>query len=302
MYKSNYARLSCLVTFLVSRPEAASGQFRPPPKEATTFSDSKQFFLKMTPGSMFQPGSCRAELCKMDGHIPKLVWSRPLVNDYAPLRMFTSDSGRYVVTIGEWNRRNVLLVVIYGEGGRLVSVLSRCALGLTKEEYIHDPNRDGDGWNTGSVAFFAAEDELFCIRLDGGRLIIIELKTGELLGGELSMASIDRSLYERSIAAVERALCSLCTRLLASKDLEERASGIAIAREHRIHDAIPLLRNIATENPSAPYKFSSTDESVRCSLSRSASTAIDEIEGADANLVPSEVRKSPAAKNEHSAK
>jgi len=196
--------------------------------------------------------------------------------------------------MGEWNRRNLLLVVIYGEGGRLVSVLSRCALGLTKEEYIHDPNRDGEGWISRSVAFFTAEDELFCIRLDGGRLVIIELKTGELLGGELSMASIDKDLHERGVAAAKRTLRLLCTQFLKSEDRDERAAGIAIAREYRICDAIPILDAIASKDPSvASERHSSSDPvSTRYYLREAAATAIDEIKRANSSSAPSEDEKS----------
>lgn len=56
----------------------------------------------------------------------RTLWSRPLVNDVAPVSALISNDGRYVATFDNWHSLGYGrdAIVLYGPGGKLISKLS----------------------------------------------------------------------------------------------------------------------------------------------------------------------------------
>jgi hypothetical protein len=75
------------------------------------------------------------------------VWSRELVNPYAPHQVLVADSGEYVVTFDEWGGVGYgpNVVVIYGPEGVVVKKFALEDL-LTEEELAAVPHTISSRW------------------------------------------------------------------------------------------------------------------------------------------------------------
>ena len=81
------------------------------------------------------------------------IWSRFLINNHSPVRVFVSDSGKYVVTMDEWHSVGELPVVVYGQRGELIRVHSTDSLGLKDDVLQITITASSYWWNEDSVIF-----------------------------------------------------------------------------------------------------------------------------------------------------
>ncbi|WP_146462338.1 hypothetical protein [Rubripirellula tenax] len=131
-----------------------------------------------------KPGHCRGILYRLNGEKRNEIWSRFLVNNHAPVSVFVANTGNYVVTMDEWHSVGELPVVVYGKRGELVRVHSTDSLGL-KDDIEHIKQTVSSyWWNEDSTSFFGPEGETFFIRLHWGKLLMLELRDGDLMDDE----------------------------------------------------------------------------------------------------------------------
>ena len=86
--------LSVAILSFVAAPLSLADSWGP--IEKTEFSsENRKHVLKISPHPDWpdKPGHCRATLYTVEGAERREVWSRFLVNNHAPVRVFVSDSG-----------------------------------------------------------------------------------------------------------------------------------------------------------------------------------------------------------------
>jgi len=154
-----------------------------PIEQTEFFSPNKRYMLKIVPREDWpiKPGYCKATLFKIDGRERKGIWSRYLINNHAPVRVFVADSGEYVLTMDEWHSVGELPVVIYGPRGDLIRVHSTDSLGLKNDVEHIKKTVSSYWWNEGLISFFGPEEETFFIRLHWGKLVLLGLEDGDLM-------------------------------------------------------------------------------------------------------------------------
>ena len=118
-------------------------------------SENGQHLLKLEPRDDWpdKPGHCRATLYRLDGNKRTEKWSRFLINNHAPVQVFVSNSGNYVLTMDEWHSVGELPVVIYGRRGELIRVHSTDSLGLGNDIEHIKMTDSSFWWNEDSVSF-----------------------------------------------------------------------------------------------------------------------------------------------------
>jgi len=201
-----------------------------------------------------KPGHCRATLYGVEGAKRREIWSRFLINNHAPVRVFVADSGEYVVTMDEWHSVGELPIVVYGKRGELIRVHSTDSLGL-KDDVLHIKRTVSSyWWNEDSMSFFGPDEETFFIRLHWGKLVFISLEDGDLMDegwytvhkGWRMPAEKWKCLHDHARAEVrERALL-----WLRSENPAERKTGAAISGSEKLGEAIPRLRSLLTDQAS----------------------------------------------------
>ena len=212
------------------------------------------------------PGKCKATLFKVDGSEKEALWTQYLVNDYAPAQVFVTSSGKYIVTIDEWPEdfRSVLgtfPVVIYGPNGKLIKVHNDISLGLG-DDFDRIETLSGSMWNEDSIIFFGPVEEYLFIRLHWGRLLVIDLSTGDLCG-KAPAGKIDdedrnemgREKWEQLQNYARQQIEELALSKLDSFDLDERKAGALVVAQLKIRRAIPRLRELLDDKA---YGFTST--------------------------------------------
>lgn len=208
--------------------------------------------LKIRPHSHSakRPGRCLATLYKVDGPKRTELWSRNLINNHAPVRIFVADSGQYVVTMDEWHSVGELPVVVYGPSGRLIRVHDLESLGVTEETRDFLKIRrtvSSDWWNEDSISFFDPEEKFFLIRLHWGKWIILELERGMVLTRETRLyGPHQQGLNEAQLKELEKMkrpiLAKEAVCMVSSRDASTRKTGITICGQERFREAIPPLR------------------------------------------------------------
>ncbi len=122
---SRYVKLCVplLLSLLASRASTDEWSL---PERSETFSENRAYVLRVIPtfGSdePYRRGTCRGILYAKKGEELTLRWERSLVNDKCPIGAFVSNSGKYVITVGEWEHFEKLPIVVYGVNGSLINV------------------------------------------------------------------------------------------------------------------------------------------------------------------------------------
>ena len=149
-------------------------------------SENNRYLLKIAPHDDWpnKPGHCRATLFRLKGDKRTEVWSRFLINNHAPVGIFVSNSGEYVLTMDEWHSVGELPVVIYGKRGDLIRVHSTDSLGLKNDIKHITQSVSSYWWNEGATSFFGPNDETFFVRLHWGKLLMLNLRDGDLMDDE----------------------------------------------------------------------------------------------------------------------
>lgn len=251
-------------------------------------SENGKHLLKIEPrkGSD-KPGHCHATLFRIAGKERTELWSRFLINNHAPVRVFVSNTGDFVLTMDEWHSVGELPVVIYGQRGGLVRVHSTDSLGLKDDDKHIAQTVSSYWWNAGSMSFFGPKDETFFIHLHWGKLLLIDLDDGDLMDDEWYSVAKEwqmsetkwNSLHGYANAEIEkRAL-----RWLESEEADERKIGAVLCGRRNLKDAIPGLKKLLTDQ--AHFMAIGTDHSTRLYyVRRAAKQALEEL-GEDAGDV-----------------
>jgi hypothetical protein len=242
-----FAFLTCAMSF-----QAHADSWRAAEK-AEFFSENRQYMLKIEPqpDSSNKPGHCRAALLRGK----KEIWSRHLINNDAPVRVFVADSGQYVLTMDEWHSVGKLPVVIYGPLGDLIRVHSTESLGL-KDDIQHIKRTISSyWWNEASVSFFGPDDEKFFIRLHWGKWIVLDLRSGDLFEKEQTFFRDDlrrehEQEWEKLVQYRQKTLAKHAIRLLGSENAKDRKTGALVSGQEKLREAIPALRRLLDDKES----------------------------------------------------
>ncbi len=149
-------------------------------------SENGKYLLRIEPHDAWpnKPGHCRGTLHQIDAGVRTEVWSRFLINNHAPVSVYVANSGNYVVTMDEWHHVGELPVVVYGNRGRLVRVHSTDSLGLENDSLHIAQSASSYWWNEDAKIFFDPDDEALLIQLHWGKLVMLNLKDGDVTNEE----------------------------------------------------------------------------------------------------------------------
>lgn len=173
--------LSLLLMWLLASPSCADDWGLPTAKSYESVNGT--YVFRTTPGFDQTPprlGRCLGQLYKKVGDELRLEWERYLINNIAPHRACVANSGKYVVTIGEWGNFDELPVVFYGASGALLNVHGRLDQ-VIPHRIITRAILEHDTWIAGSRFLFGADDATFIVRINVGYLICFETRNGELM-------------------------------------------------------------------------------------------------------------------------
>ena len=242
-----------VTTLLCAIATIASADSWGPIEQTEFFSENRKHMLRIEPHLDWstKPGHCLATLFQGD----KTIWSRYLINNHAPVRVFVADSGKYVITMDEWHNVGDLPVVIYGGRGDLIRVHSTDSLGLKDDVQHIKMTISSYWWNEDSISFFGPNDEKLFIRLHWGKWIVLDLLRGDLLQKEEPFFRDDlREQHEQEWQSmVEYRRDKLAThafRMLESDEAGDRKTGALICGQEKLTDAIPALRKLLDDEAS----------------------------------------------------
>jgi hypothetical protein len=223
-----------------------------PIEKTEYFSSNRKYVLKLIVENdgLEKPGHCQATLFEVVGINQKTIWSRYLINNYAPNKVFIADSGDYVITMDEWGCIGEFPVVIYGRRGELIRVHNTDSLGL-KDDILHIRMVVGNYlWSEDSVILFSPDEEAFLIRLHWGKWIVLELKTGDLIEKATKVAGADLS-YDPKWNALEaykrKALFRGVILMLSSDCAAERKTGAMVCGQEGFRKYVPELRKLLVD-------------------------------------------------------
>lgn len=224
------------------------------PSEKYYKSNSENYSIKITPDSDFSQniGACKATLFYSNKDKTKIIWSRFLINNYAPVEVFVSDNGKYVVTMDEWSNIGELPIVIYGDKGKLIKVHSIESLELKNDQEHITISVSSYMWDEDSIAFFGPKDEYFFVRLHWGKWITIELQNGELFKKDIYFFRKDLKaehlkINEKLLLYREKKLKELVLTMLYSNKPEKRKVAARISGQENYREAIPRLKKLLND-------------------------------------------------------
>lgn len=224
-----------------------------PIKQTDFFSASRKHMVNIKPHPNWpdKPGHCRATLFQLVGKTKREIWSRHLINNHAPVRVFVSDSGKFVLTMDEWHRVGELPVVIYGSRGELIRVHSTDSLGL-KDDIQHIKRTVSSfWWNENSISFFGPKDEAFITRLHWGKLLFINLRDGDLINEERYRTDKGWLMPEKKWHTMHEyandQIRMHAMELLGSGNADDRKTGALVCQQEQIKEAVPRLKELLAD-------------------------------------------------------
>lgn len=191
-------------------------------------------------------GNCQATFLQIEGTKRKIIWKRNLINDYAPSEIYISNSGKYVVTLDEYNPGYLakLPLVIYGERGYIINVLSFKDF-LTPEELNEHPAFmpwHGDSWWRDELVFFKPQDDTIFVRLPWGRIFAIQ-----------EGLVITENKWKDQKDWLKSEVEAICLKKLQSRYPDERYTGALIAGQEKMERTIPLLKALLKDTANTGY-------------------------------------------------
>jgi len=224
------------------------------------YSATSEYVLQIWPHPDFgsTPGHCRATLYRIEGGRRASVWSRDLINNHAPVSVFVADSGKYVVTMDEWHFVGTLPVVVYGPRGELIRVHSTDSLGLRGDVLKIASSVSSYWWNADALSFFGPDDEHFFIRLHWGKVLMLDLRSGDLMDQQWYKLHKGWFIKSDQWKALQRFARSEIRRRalsgLRSSDPRERSKSATLCGQLRLTAAIPRLERLL-DDPAYTERF-----------------------------------------------
>lgn len=224
----------------------------PGPERQEILSTNRKHLLIVTPHKNWPENvaKCKAELFRLDGRRRKKVWERYLINNVAPDDAFVTDSGDYVVTVGEYGEPAKLPVVIYDRWGELVHVHNLVSLGVGGAGPDREALVSGKRWTDDSLALFGPEDETFVVRLSSGKFLVIDLFDGCLVPD-------DSEMWKEIVDNRDKQIRGMVPAMLESEDRFTRRTGATIAGQLGMNGLLPALRKLLHDD--ATYSTRSGD-------------------------------------------
>ena len=224
-----------------------------PPSSKTYESVNGRYVFRVTPNFGKMPpeiGTCRGQLYRRVDDKLKLQWERPLINNIAPLRAYVADSGKYVVTIGEWGNFEELPVVFYGRHGILINVHGRTDQ-IAPRLVIGRAISSGGYWLANSLCLFGPDDASFIIRLNTGALVLFETEDGELINKRWKTKwrsfAHQMKLYDEIHAKVSTLVLHEALRLKSSDHPRAREKGQFVLDQQTDAKSVAIIRQIAEQ-------------------------------------------------------
>lgn len=213
------------------------------------YSASKRYCFRVVPPKLSPAnyGKCVGTLYRCGGGQKEKswVWSRYLINNYAPVSVYVADTGNYVVTMDEWSNVGLLPLVIYGGRGQLLNVHHLESLLNFREDLSAIRVTVGSmWWDENAVVFFTQDDEILCIRLHWGKMIFVRLDGGWLIRPRPQGFRDDWGAMNQYAAAQ---LPALALKLLKSKIPRDRETGALVSGQIKLEPAVPLLKALLTD-------------------------------------------------------
>jgi hypothetical protein len=247
--------------------EIASADDWIPPHHSDTSSENGSYVFHISPtfggNRPLRPGTCKGTLDAKDGKEFKLIWDRPLINDVCPILAVVSNSGKYVITIGEWYGFRRLPIVVYGIEGRLINVYGE--LEQIIPYYIEGPDHGfatgnglsssigGRDWLSNSLLFFDPSEDFFIVRMSNKETMVFETKSGRLTEDTWKKFNSDSDKIEKYDALKKnlgRLIITKALQLVSSDQSEEQEKGLFVLNQCKDSDSIKVLED-ALKDPTS---------------------------------------------------
>ena len=142
-------------------------------------------------------GACLARLMRSDQEVGTVIWQRHLINNRGPLRIMVTDSGKYVVTFGDWGWNETgdvhFEMVIYGPSGQVVQAFPRYA---ETPSWLPEPAYP-------SVVFFDASETVCVLRGAVPQTHVVALASGEVLENGPMRPAVASELRRQALLGLE---------------------------------------------------------------------------------------------------
>jgi hypothetical protein len=245
--------LFVLLLTTLSAVRARADDWRLPTRREISSVNGK-YVLTVTPQKEWpsKPGHCFGALFKVDDKKRTEIWSRCLINDISPVKVFVADSGKFVVKMDEGHEVGKLPGVIYDFRSGLGRVHTTDTLGFTKDFRHIEQSVSSYWWNKDSVRFFGPEDRRIIIRVHWGKTLFLWLEDGDLMDDEWYGLCKGWLIPEKEWQAIrdfaDKKIKSDGLALLGSKHASERKIGALICGQERITSAIPRLTELLKDD------------------------------------------------------
>jgi len=229
-----------------------------PAKTQDVYSAHRKYVLQVRPIEDMKPGHCLATLLDLTGEKPKQVWSRHLINDYGADRIYVADSGRYVVTLGDWGPdADKLPVVVYGDDGSLLRPFSIEDLGIKKPADQDDPSFVWF-WSDDSISFFGPKEETFIIRLAWRQYVMVSLTSPGAMNADWYEVHKGWHTTEAEWKALhlfrEKRVRELAQEMLTSPSRVDRQAGAVVCGQLGLEESREKLRRLLMDDASYETK------------------------------------------------
>jgi hypothetical protein len=246
-------------------PSSAFADTWLPPRAGTYSSNNGKYVFRVSPTfgkvpkEQFTYGMCWGELYSSADKTAKRIWYRPLLNDYAPVGVCVSNSGRYVVALGEWGHPDRLPVVFYGAHGQLINVYGAVDQIISKSVLSDIPHTvSGSDWLCNALLFFGPDDDHFIIRLKTGDVLLFETETGKLVHQRWKDHDARRKEREREGAIgstestgnheevkdrLKKLILLEALRLASSNGPEDKEAGLLVLHQHKDRESASILQD-----------------------------------------------------------
>lgn len=252
----------CVLSLLAILASRACADIWDVPKTKETISENGKYVFRIVPAlrdhDRRQRGTSRGILLTKNGEELVLQWGRPLVNDICPIDARVSNSGKYVVTVGEWYDYEKLPFVLYTVKGSLINVYGKLEQLLPDD--CDDPKKQlpyslsGRHWLSHSLLFFEPNDEFFVVRLSTKDILVFDLWLGELVDDKWIDGNFMFPERIKKYADLKENLARLVViealRLTSSKRHKERDDGQFVLSQCRDPKSIRILQD-AMHNPTS---------------------------------------------------
>jgi hypothetical protein len=135
--------------------------------------------------------------------------------------------------------------VIYGPRGALVEVHNVESLGLRADLQRFTRSVSSLDWDRDRLVFFGPDEDVLVIRLYWGKLLFIDLATGRVANGALS---IDRDRVESLKVFASKRIPELCIQMLESTDVEQRLTAARLCGSMKLLRSEAGLRRLLKDN------------------------------------------------------